>query len=196
VHCSICDGLVLEMLQNLTAYDLHDKIIRMKGDAELLSLAMGEALYVMETDKLYLELSYPTFEAYLGSPEVSMGRSTAYRLMANYKTYILVLECPTGGTLALVGEAKLDLIRPYVNAENKDELLAMGTSLSKSDLRIELAERFNGGIEIRPYVDWELVADELYKDLFGLDGTCQLPGCKKYQESKRTLKREGWNETK
>jgi hypothetical protein len=176
------------MLQNLTAYDLHDKIIRMKGDAELLSLAMGEALYLMETDKLYLELSYPTFEAYLGSPEVSMGRSTAYRLMANYKTYVLELSCPTGGTLANVGEAKLDLIRPYVNAENKDELLAMGTSLSKSDLRIELAERFNGGIPIREFRDFEKIAESLYLDLANETGHYDFPSQVTFRRAK------GWTD--
>jgi hypothetical protein len=175
------------MLQNPTAYDLHDKIIRMKGDAELLSLAMGEALYVMETDKLYLELSYPTFEAYLGSPEVSMGRSTAFRLMANYKTYILTLKVPPVG-LAPIGDTKLDLIRAYITPENQTELLAMGTSLSKSDLRIELAERFNGGIPIREFKDFEKIAESLYLDLANETGHYDFPSQVTFRKAK------GWNE--
>lgn len=181
------------MLQNInSAFELDLLIRQLKNRAEGLSLDMGAALYEMESKKQYIELGYPTFESYLGSPEISMGRSTAYRLMANYKTFILDLQCPTGETLLKVGEAKLELIRPYVNENNKEELLAMGTSLSKSDLKIELAERFNGGVPVKPYVDWESICDELYRDLFGLDTTCQLPGCRKYQNAKKLLKREGW----
>ncbi len=185
------------MLQNInSAFELDLLIRQLKNRAEGLSLDMGAALYEMESKKKYIELGSPTFESYLGSPEVSMGRSTAYRLMANYKTYVLTLGVSPVGLLPNIGEAKLELIRPYVNAENKDELLAMGTSLSKSDLKIELAERFNGGIPVKPYVDWESICDELYRDLFSLDITCQLLGCRKYQNAKKLLKREGWDDGK
>jgi hypothetical protein len=177
------------MLQNPTAYDLHDKIIRMKGDAELLSLAMGEALYLMETDKLYLELSYPTFEAYLGSPEVSMGRRTAYILKSNYQKYVLELHVQPVALLQ-VGETKLDLIRAYITPENQTELLAMGTSLSKSDLRIELAERFNGGIPIREFKDFEKIAESLYLDLANETGHYDFPSQVTFRKAK------GWDETR
>jgi hypothetical protein len=182
--------VAIAVLQNPTAYELHDKIIRMKGDAELLSLAMGEALYLMETDKLYLELSYPTFEAYLGSPEVSMGRRTAYILKSNYQKYVLELHVQPVALLKAVGETKLDLIRAYITPENQSELLAMGTSLSKSDLRIELAERFNGGIPIREFRDFEKIANELYLDLINATGQYD------YQSQISFRRAKGWNEDK
>jgi len=175
------------------AFQLDLLIRQMKAKAEQLYLDMGASLYIMDKDRLYLQLGYETFRAYLANPEISLPKTTAYRMIRNYETYILQLGVPTLGLLK-VGETKLEIMRPYIDEGNKDELISIGQSLSISDLIDELSERYNGGVRIRPKVDWEQVADSLYLDLFQLDNTCQMPSCKRYQEAKAQMKREGWDE--
>jgi hypothetical protein len=56
-----------------------------------------------------------------------------------YEKYILELELPPVALLE-AGTTKLDMVRPYITEENKDEYLAMAQTLSKSDLIRELSD--------------------------------------------------------
>lgn len=122
------------------AWQRHRLIIDLRHRAEATFLDLGEQLYWFEEDKQYKDLGYETFNDYIANPEVNIERRVAFMLKGIYKTYILDLKVQPVALLP-AGYAKLDKVRPYVTQDNVNDWIAKATSLSRSDLRIELQEQ-------------------------------------------------------
>jgi hypothetical protein len=100
-------------------------------------ILMGRALKENK-DKLYWkELQYRSFQAFLGSPEVSVQPAFAYRLIAIYTKFCEQLKVKQE-LLEEIDMDKLYMITGLVNNKNIDEYLAKAKSLSRSDLRSEI----------------------------------------------------------
>jgi len=123
------------------AWERHQRILKLRDDAMISFLALGEELYWFEEEKQYLELDYETFEQYVNSPEVNIGRRSAFMLKGIYQTYVLEAKVQPVALLES-GIAKLDRARPFINDETKDEILSSASSLSKYDFFKWLKERF------------------------------------------------------
>ena len=123
------------------AWQAHRRIVALRQSAEQTFLELGAELYWFERKKFYQHLDYDTFEAYLASPDVDISRRVAFRIKGIYEDLQLKLKMPPE-TLLEIGNAKLDMIRPHATEDNVDELLNMASTISKSDLRIELANKF------------------------------------------------------
>jgi hypothetical protein len=117
------------------ADEFHQRIVEKRRLLEATFLELGGLLYHFERERLYLELSHPSFNSYLADPEVNLNRRTAYRLKGVYRHYIIELGW-TGDTVALVdaGIAKLDILRPLTTKENVEEKVFEAATLSRSDL--------------------------------------------------------------
>ena len=100
----------------------------------------GLELKAIRDRQLYLAGDYDTFEQYLGSPEVSIDRSTAYDWIGIVETFSALYVEPSD--IADIEWSKLRKIRRVVirNPEQVQEWLSKARVLSRSDLSKELME--------------------------------------------------------
>jgi hypothetical protein len=89
---------------------------------------------------------YDSFESLLGDPQIGIKRSTAYGLIHIVELYLEKLGVPAERMLS-IGNAKLLAIAPVVESD-KDGWLAQAEQLSKSDLKLSIAEA--GGKAVSP----------------------------------------------
>src|SRR3990167_4934968 len=135
----------------LSAHRRHQKILSIARSLNSGAILLGKELYELQENKEYSALGYDTFEAYLGMPELSFKRKTAYVLMAIYRTFVLQL----GYEPDRVSEAewsKLSLIMPILNVQpnaHKD-WFNKALALSVSDLKVEIAD-FQGKEPPKPH---------------------------------------------
>jgi hypothetical protein len=107
-----------------------------------------------EMKENYRILGYETFESYLGAPEVSIGRSTAYSLIEIYNK--LIEE--KGLEIKLLSEidySKLLKIIPMSNQSDFGEWLEKAKTLSRSDLIDEIKEL--KGEEVCQHLEMETI---------------------------------------
>jgi hypothetical protein len=124
------------------------KIVQLKKAIYKNMEEMGKELY-----EIYMEYKeipqkandmygFESFNALLQAPEESGGidfsRQTAYQMLRVYKTYVIDLNCKT--VLQNIDYAKLDIIRPVIDLDNKDEWFSKAKALARGDLRIEVNE--------------------------------------------------------
>lgn len=128
----------------LSAEDRHTNIVTLQNALDILSLQLGEELYYFCEGEMWLERDCKSFEEYLASPEVNIKRTTAYALKRIYKILVLDLGVPPAG---LPGWTKLDVICSHINEDNKDDLIADASTLTRNDLRKLMVERFGGKSE-------------------------------------------------
>jgi hypothetical protein len=180
------------------AYQTDILIRQCHFEIERLSLPLAKALYEMEEQKLYENLGYKSFNAYLADPEVGIARSTAYKLKGIYKDLILNQSIQTD-QLIQIGQDKLDIIRKYIVQQPAltQELLADARTLSKTDLRKQIRDKFNDQEIMRPVImaNWERVAEHLFEDfnkvlMFYEKQTDNFPSIKEYKDAKKGV----WNE--
>ena len=119
------------------AWDRYMRIRGIRAYVDELGLEMGKELHIFQREEQYKELGYYSFNSFLADPDVSIKRRTAYRLMRNYRKYILELSVPTSA-LVPIGTSKLDAMVPYVDTENIDEILNKGATLTLGNLKTEL----------------------------------------------------------
>jgi hypothetical protein len=120
------------------AWERHRRIVDLRNLAEKTFLALGEELYYFEEEKQYRDLGYETFETYLADPSVDIERSAAFRLKTVFEKYVLRLK--VAPVLLLdAGYSKLYTVANIVDETNVDEWLNKAASLSRSDLRQEIA---------------------------------------------------------
>jgi len=150
-----------EIVEVNDAWSRHKRIVAMRNGIEQTFISLGEELYYLEKEKQYIECGHPTFESYLADPEVDITRSLAFILKGIYQTFVLDQKVQPVG-LFQAGYAKLDVIRPYVNADNVKDLISMAASLSRSDLRKELSSGKEQ--DAQPQID----EAELLQDSFGV----------------------------
>lgn len=121
---------------DLSAYAImKGKIAELKATIQDSMLAVGGMLWEIRTNKLY-EVEYDSFEAFLGSPEISFARSTAFKIMAVYETFVLKLD--KAKEIEGVDADKLYRISGVVNNENVDMWIEKAKVNSRSDLAFEV----------------------------------------------------------
>lgn len=124
------------------AWKAHQELKEVRKYAAMLWYKQGEILDEIQREKHYEYLGYNTFTEYLGSPELGISERSAYRSMGAYKAQI---ELEIDDTALLeAGVSKFEMIRPFLNEKNKDELLNMAATLSRSDLDIRLHQMYDG----------------------------------------------------
>jgi hypothetical protein len=146
--------LEFEYTVGTTAWERHKRIVELRNGITDDFLYLAEELIEIKDNADYKSLGHPTFESYIADPDVDIGRRTAYRLIAVYEIFSPLPV--TRQELILVGITKLDMIRPFVDVEkNVQELVTLAATLSRSDLAIELAERYDIPLPVK-YFDREL----------------------------------------
>ena len=119
------------------AWDRYMRIRGIRAYVDELGLEMGKELHIFQREEQSKELGYYSFNAFLADPDVSIARTTAFRLMRIYRKYILELSVPKSA-LVPIGTSKLDMLIPYVDKDNTDEMLNKGATLTGGNLKSEL----------------------------------------------------------
>ena len=101
-------------------------------------LAMGRLLKDNRDRKYFHVLGYETFEEFLGSPDVTLSRAMAFRLINTVEVFIDKLGRPHE-ELTAIGIGRLADITPVVE-QDPDEWLGKAQVLSRSDLQDEVSE--------------------------------------------------------
>ncbi len=101
---------------NQEALANHERILALKHEATRNFILMGRALKESKEREHYKELGYPTFEAYLESPSLSIAKRSAYSLIAIYRTFVEELGY-SASDLAAVDYSKLDRLLPLLSVQ-------------------------------------------------------------------------------
>lgn len=116
------------------AYEIHKEIEKLAQVKNTSSLALGEKLYAIKEGRMYRDITGDNnFSTYLGSPEIKISPSTAFRYIAIYKKYIKELGLGYEDIYGL-DTASLYTVAKVVNKENIDEWLTNVKELSRSDI--------------------------------------------------------------
>ena len=107
--------------QSDSSFARHRIIVELRNQAVGLFLKLGKQLYLFEKEKQYLDMGHLTFKSYLADVDVDISRSLAYMLKGIYKTYICDLKVQPLDLIE-AGYSKLDVISPYVNKDNIDDM--------------------------------------------------------------------------
>ena len=118
------------------AYYINEEITTLVRNIRSNYITLAELLYKMKTENLWQYLSYESFWAYVGSPEISLKRSTVYKLLGIYEKFVLE-EKVSHDRLAGVDYNKLDMVRTKVEGD-AEEWIEKAKELSRSDLRGEI----------------------------------------------------------
>ena len=109
-----------------------EAIIKHRDEIQFRGLIVGALLKDCRDKELWKVLGYESFAAFLGDPEITMKRSTAYNLILIYEVYQEKMGLPVE-RLKKIGTRKLQIILPMVQTD-PDHWLSEAESLSKSDL--------------------------------------------------------------
>ena len=120
-------------------YNLDKRIKILVHNIRVTYIYLAELLYQVKNEKIYEQLGYESFWAYIGTPEISLKRSTVYKLLGIYEKFVLEEKVPHD-RLSKIDYNKLDLVRSKVNG-NAEEWLEKAEHLSRSDLRGEIDGR-------------------------------------------------------
>lgn len=110
-----------------------ERIIARQRAIELTFVDQGEDLYQVSICREYEMHGYASFEAFVASPEINIGIRSAHLYKSAYEVFVLSYGIERE-RLAEIGISKLDMIRPYVDANNIESLLASASTLSRSSL--------------------------------------------------------------
>lgn len=149
-----------------------EKLIQLGREANLNFIAAGTIYRKIRKTKSYKDFGCKTFGEFLADPDLPYSSSTAYMFMRILDvcdklkiSYSLFKELPY---------VKFRKLIPYINENNKDDLISKALTLSMSDLRRKLKEDdLNKGFKDRrspPAVfrckecsrwKWDAVPDEI-----------------------------------
>jgi len=127
----------IEKTENQNLHEFHSYIVGLVRQINYSFLDLARCLVVVHENKLYEHLCYETFESYIATPEISIRRASAYKLMDIYRTYVLEYKI-SPARLIDIEWTKLSTTLPVLTEDNVEDLLAMAESLSRSDLRQEI----------------------------------------------------------
>ena len=123
------------------AWARHQRIVGLRNEIEQSFLDLGKELHDFHMLEQFKVLQHPTLDSYLADPEVDIGQRTAYRAMAVYRHYALLLET-AAAAVSQVGIMKAELLIPYTTQRNVGEWLGRAAALSRSDLKKAIAETY------------------------------------------------------
>jgi len=121
-----------------TAYYIFSGVIILRQKLEENILLLGFYLKTIRDKKLYRYLDCSSFSEFLGQPEISIRRSTAYSFIRIYELYSQRLNI-NPETIKQIGHGKLQIIEPVVE-RNPDYWINKALVLSRADLRREVNE--------------------------------------------------------
>jgi hypothetical protein len=149
---------------------LYTEILQRRAEIQKHFLELGRIFKEIRDNKLYRQLDHQTFDSFLGCPEISFRRSTAYALIRVYEVFVEKLKV-NQELLAQVGRAKLQTIIPVVE-KNVEEWIYKAKELSRSDLqdevRVTLGETLGEVVKSKPQ-DATLASTERHPFLFTPD---------------------------
>ena len=166
----------IQKIDNNSAYHRYIRIKQLKQHTEEMMLMIGAELHVFQKEKQYLSLDYDSFEAFLGDPDIDITPRTAYRMIRIYRVFVLRrldemhLELEDNNKVEVLiekdpdyvrlliaaGVSKLDNIAGHLTESNRDYLLNMASTNSRSSLRAELT-----GVEYNNTESWKSLLDEV-----------------------------------
>ena len=120
--------------------DYKNELIKTKENVANGLFRLGKLLYEISNEKLYEE-EYETFEEFIGDPEISFSRITAYKAMKIYEVYGLKLNMLD--KVMDIDADKLYRISKLIEAGkvDADEWIEKARTLSRSDLTNETREQ-------------------------------------------------------
>lgn len=144
------------------AFQLHKQLKTIVENTKRNFFVMGAILNEIKDNDYWEVMGYNSFRAYIADPEIGIKQSSAYHAMKLVNTF--TLEETEG-----IEYSKLIALVPHLTNDNRDELLTMAKTLSRSDLQQELSP---GGEEYRS--DWTMsdvitLIDKKMKSEFGKD---------------------------
>jgi len=136
------------MTSSEIAFGVNSEIVACKMNIEANFIHLAKLLKRVRDEKLYLSLDHKTWESYLGDPDIAIGRSTAYKLIAAWELWVEKLSVPEPALLD-IGSKRLGYIAPVVS-NDVEGWLSKARSLSLSDLLMEVRS-FRGLSSLPPY---------------------------------------------
>ena len=116
------------------AFDNHQHIIGLKSHITKSFLELAAFLKANHDEKYYNVLGYETFSEYLGTPEIGLSRSYAFKLIKCYEIWVEKYNIPIVN-LEDVDVEKLYIATTLIKGEDYEERLEQARTLSRSDLR-------------------------------------------------------------
>jgi len=123
----------MKNLRGNRLFEITTELLHLKKTANEYYFRLGGLLKEVRDNQLWAE-SYESFTAYCADPELDFSVSHAKNAIT------LVERFPNWQRLIDIGYSKLLAIAPHIEKHDKDELIGMARSLSRSDLYHELAE--------------------------------------------------------
>ena len=115
------------------AFENHRYILDLKSRIGGDLLRLASLLTISHDNKYYKTLGYSTWEEYLGTPEISMSRFFAFKLMKVYE--IWVDKFGVSPAKLDIDIEKLYLTSTMATQENYEEVLEQARTLSRSDVK-------------------------------------------------------------
>lgn len=109
-------------------HQLREELLGICQQANRYAFRMGEILKEIRDKKLW-EGQYESFRAFYSDEEISLEESSVFRAIQLVERFPGLSE-----RLAHVPVSKLYTIMPHVNKDNREQLIEMASSLSRSDL--------------------------------------------------------------
>lgn len=99
-------------------------------------VALAGFLYEFQQEEMWRDLDHESFEAWLASPDIDLGRSQVYALIECYRELVLEREVPLDNLRGLE-VSKVSQVLPAIRRGEVelDEAIADCESLSRLDLR-------------------------------------------------------------
>ncbi len=118
---------------------LDKRIIELKYQANQSFILLGREFKENQGKRYYEFLGYPTFEAYIESPEVSFQRRSVYSLIAIYEKFVEELGYSVE-ELSAIDYSKLDRLLPILNVQPvaHREWVQKAKKLSRRELEMEI----------------------------------------------------------
>ena len=132
----------MEELTGTKANTNYKQTITLKNCITKNLLQLGRLL-IESKENEYFKAYADTFTEYLGTPEISLSRSFAFKIMFNYTKWVIELGI-SQAKLEHIDSEKLYLVGVQADEGNYEEWLERAKTLSRSDIR-EMVGEVRGG---------------------------------------------------
>lgn len=127
--------------------------------------ALAGFLYELQREELWRDLGHDSFEAWLASPDIDLGRSQVYALIECYRELVLEREVPLDELKGLE-VTKLSQVLPALRREEVElaDAISDCESLSRSDLREKYRKSGAGGRAAKAFEKCDLCGKQRVVD--------------------------------